>query len=440
MRISHAPTARPDRGLPLSPLSTPGRRRRAGRRAQVRMRRTARDRDQPALTGASAPPAAGRTISGVKSAMSRILYLNTHAARHGWYYGRRMPLGYRRAAKFWGSGLIDRSRTLYTGFPSASLYPIPLLRPQAVDAAGPTIDEICDQAAGRLLQEAINSGRRLDVLWSGGIDSTTALVAILRAAAAMDRLDLVEVLLTDESVKEYPEFFERFITPLSFRFVSAPVTAHLKPRRLTVTGEHGDQIFGSAKAEPYVADGRAFESYKIALPEILAESLGSNADADRVVDYIEPLLNACPIALHTIFDAFWWINFSLKWQIVGLRLAVFRVSDARRTFDSLRHFFSHPDFQLWSFRNHDKKIIDTWQSYKMPLKDYIYSFAEDEDYRQNKVKMPSLKAVFTSDTLPHPTAYRILMDEDFEPVFWEFGRRAAPVSRTVDLPERNRGR
>jgi hypothetical protein len=348
-----------------------------------------------------------------------------------------MPKGYRLSAKFWGSGLIDRSNTLYTGFPYAVLYPLPANVTHAI-ASRLELSALCDEMGRRLVQEAINSNKEVQVFWSGGIDSTAALVGIIKACTKLDYIEKgVRVLLSDDSVKEYPDFFTRFVKPMRHQFVSAPITSHVDPRKINVTGEHGDQIFGSAKAAVYVADGRAFRDYKAALPEILAEYLESTTDADILLQYIEPLFNACPIKLRTVFDAFWWINFSCKWQIVGLRLAVFRVTDVRATFDSLRHYFSHPSFQVWSLENSDKKINGTWESYKMPLKKYIFEFAGDDVYLRTKVKVPSLKQVFIGDTLHRPPAYRVLMDERFEPVFWEFrkGSRAASLM----LPRRNRG-
>jgi hypothetical protein len=368
--------------------------------------------------------------------MSRIVYINTHAAKYGWYFGRRMPLGYRMAARFWGSGLIDRTGTLYTGFPYQNLYPMP---PAGVPASpGDDIKVLCDAQGRRIVEEAVNARRRIQVLWSGGIDSTAALVAVLKASSDLNCRDRIEVVLSEHSVAEYPDFNQRFVAELDHRFVEAPVTAHIDPTRLVVTGEHGDQIFGSAKAHHYVEDGRAFEPWPSTLPRLLSESLGSAPAADAVVGYIEPLLHAAPIPLRTIYDAFWWLNFSLKWQIVGLRLAVFRITDTRRAYHSLRHFFSHSSFQSWSLRNHDKKIGGDWASYKMPLKDYIFEFTGDDQYRQTKIKMPSLKHVLRSDLQARPPKWGVLMDEDFDPVFWGLDRIGQQQLATIPAPNRGR--
>ena len=55
---------------------------------------------------------------------------------------------------------------------------------------------------------------------------------IIKAATEFDSVDRIEVLVTDESVNEYPEFYNRFVKPLRFQFVSAPVTSYLNQSRL----------------------------------------------------------------------------------------------------------------------------------------------------------------------------------------------------------------
>ena len=46
------------------------------------------------------------------------------------------------------------------------------------------------------------------------------------------------------------------------------------------------------------------------------------------------------------------------------------------------HFYGTEDFQLWSMNNMDKKIKDTWNTYKWVCKDIIYDYTRDADYRQ----------------------------------------------------------
>ena len=56
-------------------------------------------------------------------------------------------------------------------------------------------------------------------------------------------------------------------------------------------------------------------------------------------------------------------------------------------------FYMTDDFQLWSMNNPDKKIKDTWSTYKWPAKEIIYDFTKDTEYRDTKIKRGSLFSV-----------------------------------------------
>src|SRR5207244_48154 len=94
-------------------------------------------------------------------------------------------------------------------------------------------------------------------------------------------------------------------------------------------------------------------------------------------------------------DHLWWINFSLKWQLVQLFSVAFAAKRNTAGITSeylMSHhisFFDTDEFQLWSMNNADKKIKNTWKSYKYTCKDVIYEFTRDKAYRDNKVKRGS---------------------------------------------------
>lgn len=56
----------------------------------------------------------------------------------------------------------------------------------------------------------------------------------------------------------------------------------LDPNYVNVTGEHGDQLFGSMLLEPYVKSGIAQDPYQDALPRVLEESLGNEEKASKL--------------------------------------------------------------------------------------------------------------------------------------------------------------
>jgi hypothetical protein len=341
----------------------------------------------------------------------RVLFLNFLQADGGTVGYDRLPRDYVAACRFLRCSIIDRTATLDQGFVYAVLDRIPT---PATDGA--TFAELCDTVGAELVAEALRAGRTISVLWSGGIDSTSALIALMKAADAHRCADRVRVQFSLDSVLEYPEFFLRHVSgKYPTAAVSHPISEVLNPADLTVTGEHGDQLFGSHLLASYVRRGIADADYRDALPLVLVERLQSVRDASRVRRYLEPVVAAAPVPIRTLFDCLWWLNFALKWQEVTLRLPVFRGDEARAAHDGLRHFFRDDRFQAWALANTPGHVPATWARYKDAAKRYILDFTGDRAYYRDKEKADSLRNVMAN---PASTRrYRVLMREDFRPVF-----------------------
>ena len=95
------------------------------------------------------------------------------------------------------------------------------------------------------------------------------------------------------------------------------------------------------------------------------------------------------VPIRTIKPMLWWWNFTVKWQEITFR----SLSDLQDegSFRNVRHFFQTDDFQRWSIVDPDMKIRQDLQSYKWPAKDFIYRYTKDADYRDNKIKVGSLR-------------------------------------------------
>jgi hypothetical protein len=340
----------------------------------------------------------------------RLIFLNFRQADSGTVEYRQLPHDYVLACRFLHCGIIDRTSTLDQGFDYAVLDRIPA---PAID--GPTFAALCDTVGAEIVAEALETRRRISVLWSGGIDSTTALIAIMKAAEARDCRDRVRVLLSHSSVHEYPGFFLRHINgAYRFRSVTHPIAEFLNPAVINVTGEHGDQLFGSQLLESYVRRGLGGVDYRDILPLVILERLGNPRSAHRVERYLEPVIAAAPVPIRTLFDCMWWLNFSLKWQDVTLRLSVFRGDETCAVYGSLRHFFRDERFQAWSLANGAERLPPGWTRYKDLAKQYIFAFSGDQAYYRHKEKEDSLKNVLVDSA--STVAYRAFMCEDFRPV------------------------
>lgn len=265
----------------------------------------------------------------------------------------------------YGAAILDRTNTVDFGFKYKTLTPIPELV-----AYTKTFAQTADEYGILLANKAENDNCKINIMWSGGIDSTTALIALIKTG----KVDRIQVLLSPASIEEYPLFFNNFIkNKLSYSLVPDP-KALLNVKDINITGEIGDQIFGSAAILKAYDAGKLFRPYEEYIHKGFLRRL-------------EAQITKCPISLKTTFDFLWWFNFSMKYQNVQLRI----YPSVQLPYGKITHFFDTTEFQLWSLNNPDKKIKDTPESYKFIAKEYIYEFTGDAEYRDNKLKIGSLQ-------------------------------------------------
>lgn len=317
-----------------------------------------------------------------------LIYLDGRMGVRPTVLANPIPDGYRLACLFFGSGLIDRTRTLDHGFRYEVLDPIP-------DALGTdcAIASLCDQRAHRIAEVARTGSRPIHLLWSGGIDSTTAAVALIKALDSADDLKRLKIFYSPASRSEYPAFFFTHIKgKISWEKIRS-ITPAFAGNAVVVTGELGDQLFGSSTALglPFDLLGRPWQE---ALPELLAQRFASDRRAAAMTAYLSPQILRAPVAITNLYDCLWWLNFSLKWQPVSLRMMAGQTdTPPLQLRERVQHFFQTNGFQLWALRNPDKRIRGTWQTYKWPLRDYIFAFTGDANYRDTKLKQPSLRGM-----------------------------------------------
>ena len=115
--------------------------------------------------------------------------------------------------RFLGAPLVDRTGTIDFKLKVKSLYPIPVRDPDF----NMTLRQVMMQRAEQILSD--HSGE-IDVLWSGGIDTTAAVVALLQVPGARER---IRIRYCQRSVAEYPGFFEAHISQLKHEVIEGHV-------------------------------------------------------------------------------------------------------------------------------------------------------------------------------------------------------------------------
>jgi len=293
---------------------------------------------------------------------------------------------------------IDRSGTIRVPVKTASLFPLPEMRPFSK-----TFEEICNERAAELLKRADALNARLRVFYSGGIDSTLALISFLKCATPSQKKNIV-VMMNENSISENPSFYREHIYGKLAVDSSQLFPYLIGGDDLIVNGEHGDQLFGADVFQNVIA---AFGPDVIHRPydramffEFYDKKISDRGTTDFFLDMFERIKDAAPIDIKTNYEFTWWLNFTLKWQNVTMRMLPFvakrNLPSVTREYMDTRFepFYRTDDFQLWSMLNPDKKIKETWNTYKYAAKDVIFAFTRDESYHANKTKVPSLYNLF----------------------------------------------
>jgi hypothetical protein len=270
-----------------------------------------------------------------------------------------------------------------------------------------SLEEICNEAA----RDLISLNDNLSVYWSGGIDSTLVLISLLKNNIDINKLTVV---LSSFSIAEYPDFYNEFIRDkLKVRKVGASIFSHMNPEEIIVTGEHGDQIFGSDNIFLYEDLNR----FKDVYTDSWEDGIILRTGVKKSVEYIEPLIRNAPFKIKNAFDLYWWYNITCKWQHVQLRMSSHYTKEQMPLyFKNVKHFYNTDAFQRWSLNedNHrNLKCRDTITSYKFEAKRIIREFTKDTAYEQNKLKLGSLPTHVGKPYLVLLEDYtRILCDAD----------------------------
>lgn len=315
----------------------------------------------------------------------------------------------RDVTRFWSSSfvMIDRTGSTTNPINSQVLPHLALPKFRSVDY---DLEELCNRRARELLDYAQECGRRLAVLYSGGIDSTLILISLIKVARPGELDQWVEVYLSDQSRCENPNFYTHHLLK-NFKNLSSSYRFHNvvgQPNKIIVTGEGCDQMFGTnvfleftRRYDENIINAPATEA-RIKTLIINGSKLTNAIDmtrADMVYEYYRPIIASAPVEIDTVYKYFWWLNFTLKWQSVYVRLSSYTQPKLRNTLkyeENYTMFFGPEYFQLWAMNNSNNLIRDSWNSYKYVCKDIIREFTEDHDWCDRKMKYGSLISILKS--------------------------------------------
>lgn len=277
-----------------------------------------------------------------------------------------------------------------------------------------TFEECCDQRTQEIINQADQENKKIHIFWSGGIDSTLILVSFIKKLGMNKVKEKIRIFLSIGSISENYYFFDRYVSKLNYTN-SYCIEDLFFDDGIIVTGEYSDQIFGSDLAlKLYKKSNKTYEFHddydrekfhslfvdedtEISLIDYHKDSPYRGLEIDSReswLDLLEESVLSSGLPLKSMFDYLWWFNFNFKWQSIYFRMVIRTKNQNAINYNFLNknliYYFGSKDFQLWSMKNLDKKINDSWNTYKFPAKKYIYEFDGNKNYLDYKVKKGSL--------------------------------------------------
>ena len=271
-----------------------------------------------------------------------------------------------------------------------------------------SLKEAIDDAVRQTVKAS--KGKQLVLLWSGGIDSTLVFCALVQHKVPFT------VYMDERSIAEYPFLAKKIMNgdyegvkykEMSERGLIDLLKIVERKQHYFVTGEIGDQLTGSMITMRYPYEERNMLMkdviatdhfckpytipYRYKFTPILEKGKnGTEMVCEHIKDTIYEFLGTNE-SNTTLSEFLWGLNFIFKYMLVMLRLyqvGLYFEGEKKNTF----HFFNTEKFQQWAMWNYKENcayVKDT--DYKMPFKEYIFEFTGDKEYRDNKLKEPSLK-------------------------------------------------
>jgi len=291
----------------------------------------------------------------------------------------------------------------------------PLFAPPPLVYTPDTLSDLLDQRAIELNEIAKAQGKRILIMWSGGIDSTVVLASFIKNLSAAD-LSNVSVLLTLNSISENPEFYQQQIAGKvhCMPYLEYIVNEENLGKYMLLHGDPADCLFGPSVAmfADLVPSGDHNKPFKDNVSLIAKtierkslrtiKRLGVDGFGKWYANKItNNLLEVAPDGVETISDWWWWHYYNFKWEFSIMRYVIRRKTNGFETqllstqalADIVDHtYFNTDKFQQWSYSNLRTHIGKDLSTHKLQAKQYIYELDKNQMYFNYKSKMESIPA------------------------------------------------
>jgi hypothetical protein len=231
-------------------------------------------------------------------------------------------------------------------------------------------------------KELLALGKPINVMWSGGIDSTYILFMLHHLANDKDQIKVVG---TYNSIVESGDLFDTKIKD-TFKHnirVSSRNDLSFNEEGIFVSGMCGNQLFGPTD-DMFANGGTAMFHHTLGTPETIYESCEGNVRPE-LLEFLDPVIKNSPKKIETIADLRWYCIFNLDWYTAIYEHKIMLPPELA---GNVHGFFDSYDFQSWAVNTKEPftKIRGNANTHRWQMREVLSDVFGLEHYAHNKPK------------------------------------------------------
>jgi hypothetical protein len=236
-----------------------------------------------------------------------------------------------------------------------------------------------EQVVEERAKELLSLGKQINVVWSGGIDSTLALFALIKYANDPSQ---ITVYGTYTSILESGNLFENNILPkgVKHNIKVSSKKEFSNPDEIYVTGFMGNQLFGPTDDFSKNSTITLFH-HQFNYDDPLAPY--QKCISGEKLEFLQPMIDASPKKIETVRDLRWWFIFNLDWYTAKFDSLVHA-----KNRNDIHHFFDTDDFQRYVLTTKEPftKEVGNALTHRWEMRQLIEDYSGNKHYPWNKTK------------------------------------------------------
>ena len=245
-------------------------------------------------------------------------------------------------------------------------------------------NQLVETRVKQLISLSKQRNEPLQLMWSGGIDSTSIYCALMTYLENPQNLIIIG---NKNSSVEYPDLYNKIIQKHKFIDIGvASIGINLNnlftDTSIIISGELADQLFMAqiiGKLPETVTDWNT-DPWQLLL----------NTGMQQYHSTVEYFVNNYPTPITTVKQFLKAVRFNFKYQRVQLKICNFVTNAVLNK--NLFNFYDTKEFNFYVLGSSIEELGDHDQgspNNKLPLKKLILDYTQDQDYYDNKTKYPS---------------------------------------------------